>query len=53
MVAVLSGSEVQSVGTKALFATVDGAIGIVASLSEDKCLLLEKWRKRWRNKTSV
>ena len=32
--------------TKALFATVDGTIGIVASLSEDKFLLLEKVEKR-------
>lgn len=42
----LSGSEIKGVETKALFATVDGTIGIVASLSEEKFLLLEKVEKR-------
>jgi hypothetical protein len=46
MVAGLSGSEVQGVDIKALFATVDGTIGIVASLSEDKFLVLEKVEKK-------
>src|SRR5277367_2714803 len=46
MVGGLSGSEVQGVETKALFATVDGTIGIVASLSEEKFLLLEKVEKK-------
>ena len=42
----LNGSEVQGVEMKALFATVDGTIGIVASLSEEKFLLLEKVEKK-------
>ena len=46
MVGGLSGSEVEGVETKALFATVDGTIGIVASLSEEKFLLLEKVEKK-------
>jgi DNA damage-binding protein 1 len=43
----LSNSEIPGVvESKALFATVDGTIGIVASLSEEKFLLLEKVEKR-------
>jgi len=38
----LSNSEIPGIETKALFATVDGTIGIVASLSDDKFQLLEK-----------
>jgi len=37
----LSHSEISGVETKALFATVDGTIGIVATLSEEKFLILE------------
>src|SRR5277367_4626431 len=46
MVGGLSGSEVQGVETKALFATVDGTIGIIASLSDEKFQLLEKVEKK-------
>jgi DNA damage-binding protein 1 len=42
----LSTSEIPGVETKALFATVDGTIGIVASLSEEKFLPLEAVEKR-------
>jgi hypothetical protein len=41
IVGSLSVSETPGVETKALFATVDGTIGIVASLSEEKFVLLE------------
>jgi hypothetical protein len=34
-------SEIPGVETKALFATVDGSIGIVAALSEEKYRILE------------
>jgi CPSF A subunit region len=46
IVGSLSGSEIPGVETKALFATVDGTIGIVATLSEQKFGLLEKLEKR-------
>jgi CPSF A subunit region len=39
-------SEMPGVETKALFVTVDGTIGIVATLSEEIFLLLEKVEKR-------
>lgn len=42
----MSNSEIPGVEPKALFATVDGTIGIVATLSEEKFLLLEKVEKR-------
>jgi CPSF A subunit region len=42
----LSNSEIPGVETKALFATVDGTIGIVASLSDEKFQLLEKVEKK-------
>jgi len=42
----LSNSETPGVETKAVFATVDGTIGIVASLSEEKFILLEALEKR-------
>jgi DNA damage-binding protein 1 len=37
----LSNSEIPGVETKVLFATVDGTIGIVATLSEERFLILE------------
>jgi DNA damage-binding protein 1 len=46
MTGSLSNSETPGVETKALFATVDGTIGIIASLSEEKFLLLETVEKR-------
>jgi len=42
----LSNSEIPGVETKALFVTVDGTIGIVASLSDEKYKLLEKVEKK-------
>jgi len=46
IVGSLSSSEIPGVETKALFATVDGTIGIVATLSEQKFVMLEKLEKR-------
>ena len=45
-VGALSNAEIPGVEAKALFATVDGTIGIVAALSEDKFIVLEKVEKR-------
>jgi hypothetical protein len=42
----LSNSEIPGVETKALFATVDGTIGILASLSDEKFQLLHKVEKK-------
>ena len=42
----LSHSEIPGVEAKALFATVDGTIGIVATLSEEKFVMLETVEKR-------
>lgn len=46
MTGSLNNSETPGVETKALFATVDGTIGIIASLSEEKFLLLETLERR-------
>ena len=42
----LSNSEIPGVETKALFATVDGTIGIVATLSEEEFVMLEQIERR-------
>ena len=42
----MSYSDIPGLESKALFATVDGTIGIVISLSEEKFLLLEKVEKK-------
>ena len=42
----LSPSEIEGVETKALFATVDGTIGIIASLQEARFSLLEKLERK-------
>jgi hypothetical protein len=46
IVGSLSTSETPGVEPRALFATVDGTIGIVASLSQEKFELLEKVEQR-------
>ena len=46
MVGVLTGSEIPGVEAKALFATIDGTIGIIASLSEQNFLILEKVERK-------
>ena len=46
MIGSLSNPEIPGVEMKAIFATVDGTIGIVATLSKEKFLLLEKLEKR-------
>jgi DNA damage-binding protein 1 len=42
----LNPSEIEGVETKAVFVSVDGTIGIIASVEEDKFLMLEKVERK-------